>query len=416
VSAEPVFSRRVLAGWAAAATALFAISLYLMGGGELTSPEGVLPSTFSRSAIGHAGIAEVLQRLDIVVVKSRQNSLDQLSRGSVLVIAEPRSGDKSEEMIRTLVKAETILFVLPKRTGRASEKKAEWLGQAGERSIADAQGALRLLVPRGEVMRQGAPAWTANVTGIVPSLAEPIQLMRSDRLTPIIAAGDRLLVGEIREARRRVWVLSDPDVIANHGLARPGNAALAVALIERLRGAGGSVVFDETVHGYTARSSNPFLLLFQFPFIVATAQIAIAALLVLWAAMGRFGAPEPMPPALSAGRQGLLQNMAKLIAFSGHESIMVRRYVQETIRTVARQLHAPAGLSGEPLLAWLARVGLARGVRTDCGEIARSAELLETGRRNFKGADRIAREIYRWKREMMDGPSRHTRAHGGGPQ
>ena len=96
---------------------------------------------------------------------------------------------------------------------------------------------------------------------------------------------------------------------------------------------------------------------------------------------------------------------------------MVRRYVQETIRAAASQLHAPAGLSGEPLLAWLQRVGLARGVRTDCGEIARrAAELPETGRRNPRGADRIARDIHRWKQEMMDGPSGNTRAHRGGAQ
>ena len=111
-------------------------------------------------------------------------------------------------------------------------------------------------------------------------------------------------------------------------------------------------------------------------------------------------------------RQGLLQNVAKLIAFTGHEAIMVRRYVQETIRAVAAQLHAPAGLAGEPLLAWLQRVGVARGVKANCSEIAqRVAQLVESRRRDLKGADRIARDIYRWKQEMTDGPSRHTRTH-----
>ena len=410
---ESVFSRRVLVGWIAAATVIFGITLYLMGGGEVTSPEGVLPSTFSRSAIGHAGIAEVLQRLDRVVVKSRQNSLDQLSRGSVLVIAEPRSDTAFEEMTKTLLKANTILLVLPKRLGRPSDRKREWLGQAGEWSVAAAQGVLRLVVPGGEVIRQNAaPNWTTNAIGISPNLPEPIQLMRGDRLTPIIAAGDRLLVGEIRDGSRRILVLSDPDVISNLGMARPDNATLAVALIERLRGIDGKVVFDETIHGYKARSANPFLLPFQFPFVIATAQMAIAALLLLWAAMARFGAPQSVPPVLSAGRQGLLQNVAKLIAFTGHEAIMVRRYVQETIRAVASQLHAPAGLSGEPLLAWLQRVGVARGVEASCSEIARRAvQLSESGRRDLKDADRIARDIYRWKQEMTDGPSRHTRTH-----
>src|SRR5262249_1109817 len=158
-----------------------------------TSPEGVLPSTFSRSAIGHAGIAEVLQRMDRVVVKSRQNSLDQLSRGSILVIAEPRTGTAFDEMTKALLKANTILFVLPKRTGRPHERKREGLGDAGGTSTLEAEGVFRLVVPRGEVIREdSAPNWTTNVINVSPNLPEPIQLVRGDRLTPIIAAGDRM--------------------------------------------------------------------------------------------------------------------------------------------------------------------------------------------------------------------------------
>jgi hypothetical protein len=114
MSGEPVFSRRLLIGWGAGAVVIFAVSLYLMGAGDVSAPDSVGASTFSRSAIGHAGIAEVLQRLGIPVVKSRYNSLEKLAPGSVLVIAEPRPARQSEEEIRTLLKADTILLVLPK--------------------------------------------------------------------------------------------------------------------------------------------------------------------------------------------------------------------------------------------------------------------------------------------------------------
>ena len=124
MSSQPVFSQRVLVGWIAAAVIIFAISLYFMGGGQFTDPEGVGPSTYSRSALGHTGIAAVLQRQDIPVVKSQSNSLDKLTRGSVLVIAEPRATGQSEEIIRTLLKADTILIVLPKWIGTRDEKKA----------------------------------------------------------------------------------------------------------------------------------------------------------------------------------------------------------------------------------------------------------------------------------------------------
>ncbi len=122
------------------------------------------------------------------------------------------------------------------------------------------------------------------------------------------------------------------------------------------------------------------MLLFRFPFVVATVQGLIAIALLLWATMARFGAPQSAPPPLSAGRAGLLQNMAKLIEFTGHQQVMIRRYVQETVRDVARQLHAPRALAGQALIAWLQRVGWR--ARRD-GRLRRADA---TGRRIARGA------------------------------
>jgi hypothetical protein len=413
MNSEQIFSRRVLVGWIAAAVVVFSISLYFMGGGQLGDPAGVGPSTYSRSAIGHAGIAEVLRRLDIPIVKSQYNSLDKLTHGSVLVIAEPRPRGQSEETMRTLLKADTILIVLPKWTGLPDEKKSEWLREVSEQNIADARWTLGLVAPRGEVVRESSQvAWTTNALGIAPDLVAPTQLVRGDRLVPIIGAANGILLGEISEPNRKIWVLADPDVISNHGLARAGNAELAVTLIERLRGTNGVVVFDETIHGFVAGPSNPLLLMFRFPFIIATAQAAIAIALLLWASLARFGAPQSAPASLSVGRQGLLQNVAKLIEFTGHQQVIVRRYVHETIRDVARQLHAPSALAGEQLVAWLQRVGAARGVTVDCGAVAQQAsELADARRHDFTRLVRLARDIHRWKQEIIDGIPRNSRAH-----
>jgi hypothetical protein len=411
MTSQPVFSQRVLVGWVAAAVIIFAASLYFMGGGQLGDPESVGPSTYSRSAIGHAGIAAVLQRQNIPVVKSQSNSLGQLTRGSVLVIAEPRTGN--EEIIRTLLKADTILIVLPKWSGVRNEKKSEWLREVKERGVSDALWTLRLVAPLGEVARQNTPVtWTTNQLGLAPNVVEPTQLIRGDRLVPIIGSADGMLLGEISDRNRKVWVLSDPDVIANHGLARAGNAALATALINRLRGTNGVVVFDETIHGYAVKTSNPFMLMFRFPFVIATAQAAIAIALLLWASLIRFGAPQSAPASLKVGRQGLLENVARLIEFTGHQQVMIRRYVQETIRDVARQLHAPSALAGEQLVAWLQRVGAARSVSVDCGVIVqRVSELAEARRGDLTQLVRYARDIHRWKQEIIDGISRNPRAH-----
>jgi uncharacterized protein DUF4350 len=411
MSSEPIFSRRLLLGWIAGAVVVFALSLYLMGSGEMSGTDSTGPTTFSRSAIGHAGIAEVLQRLGLPVVKSQYNSLEKLSPGSVLVIAEPRPNRQSEEAIRTLLKANTILLVLPKWTGEPSEQTEGWLREASERFIGDAQWVLNLVAPRAEVVRaSGNVTWSSNPLGLVPSLVSPIQLVRGPGLRAIIATDRGMVLGEISDGDRKIWILSDPDLMSNHGLAREGNAALAVALVKRLRAADSSIVFDETVHGYLARPVSPFMLMFRFPFVVATIQGLIAIALLLWATLARFGAPQSAPPPLRAGREGLLQNIAKLIEYTGHQQVVIRRYIQETIRDVARQLHAPRGLSGEALTAWLQRVGTARGVGVDCGALVRQVDELGEGRRREKSSlVHLARDIHRWRGQILDGRSRYSR-------
>jgi hypothetical protein len=411
-AAAPIFSRKLMLGWIAGAIVIFAASLYLMGSKEYEGPEAAGASTYSRSAIGHAGIFDVLQRLDIPVIKSLSNSMEKVGAGGVLVLAEPRASFRQDDLISKL-KAERVLLVLPKWVGLPSDRHPGWVREVRARGTSDPSSVVDLVASRMEVVREDGPVlWTTNELDLRPDVVKPTQLMRGTGLRPVIAGDKGMLVGELVERNRRVLVLSDPDVIANHGLARQGNAALAVALVKRLRGANGTVVFDETIHGYTAPAENPFALLFRFPFVIATVQGLIAVGLLLWATLGRFGAPQSAPPPLSAGRAGLLQNMAKLIEFTGHQQVMIRRYVEETLRHVARQLHAPRWLAGDALVAWLKRVGGARGVSVDCASLLQQArELGAAGRRDQASLVRLARETHRWQGEMLDGRTRHPRDH-----
>lgn len=409
MTSDSLFSPRLLIGWIAAAIITFAVSLYLMGSNDLGG-DTTGPSSFSRSAIGYAGLAEVLQQLHIDVVKSRDDPLGKLTPKSVLVIAEPRPGGKTERIMRTLLTADTILLVLPKWIGRPSREKPGWLGKAELLPSAAIEWALHLVAPKAEMLQVDKAAWPTNAFAIEPSLDAPIDLIRGAGLRPLIGSADAMLLGELTDHNRTVWILSDPDIVSNHGLPRVGNAALAAAMIERLRNGAGRVVFDETIHGFAGVPTNPLALLFRFPFVIATLLGAMTVALLLWASLGRFGAPQPAPPPLNAGRQTLLQNIAKLVEFTGHQEMMIKRYVLETVRDVGRQLHAPRGLSGAALVAWLQRVGAARGVDIDCAALVGEAERLADGRRRGAASSvRLARDIYRWRGEIVDGRSEHPR-------
>lgn len=419
MSNTPVFSGRMLIGWVAAAVVTFAASLYFMTREDngANGSDAVGPSSFSRSAIGHAGLAETLKRLGVPVAKSKFNSREKLGDGSLLVIAEPSGAIASQDSVGTLLNAKTVLLVLPKWRGTPSDRHAGWLGYADLLPTIAADQILNLAVAQATVARRPTvEAWGTNELGETPSPSLPVQLMRSTRLRPIVADGADILVGEIAERGRRLWVLADPDLIENHGIAVGDNAAFAVALINALRGREGSVVFDETVHGYVARPASPLRLLFEFPFVVASAQGLIAVALLLWATMGRFGPPETAPPALRSGKRGLIENAAKLLGFAGHQQRMVRRYVQATIRDAARQLHAPRGLSDAALLEWLRRVGEARNADIDCLAVCRETDaIVESRRGGIAPLIPIARDIHKWKREILDGPSGSSRDRGGRP-
>ncbi len=430
MNGESIFSKRLLIAWIVAAALTFAVSLFFMGNKDQGDTVG--PGAFSRSAIGYAGIADVLQKLGTDVVKSRYDSLGKLTPGSVMVIAEPRPSPATERTIRTLLKADTVLLVLPKWTGEPSKRKSSWLGEAALLSRADAAWVLHLVAPRADVVRADEASWTTNTLAVPPTLQTPIQLISGGGLRPLIGGKDGVLLGEVSQGngeflllsdplkplqrgatvshKHTIWVLSDPDILSNHGFAAADNAALAVAMFKHLLAGSGRVVFDETLHGFTSEPAGPLLLLFRFPFIVATIQGALAIALLLWATLGRFGAPQPAPPPMSAGRLGLLQNIAKLVEFTGHHEVMIRRYVFETVRDVARQLHAPRGLSTPALVSWLQRVGAARGITTDCGALISETEALADGRRRSAASlVRLARDIHRWRGEIVDGRARHPR-------
>ena len=55
------------------------------------------------------------------------------------------------------------------------------------------------------------------------------------------------MLGELKEGRRRIWVLADPDPIENHGIGKGDNLAFATTIVYALlAGKPGKLVFDAT--------------------------------------------------------------------------------------------------------------------------------------------------------------------------
>ena len=402
MSEKSTFSGPVLAVLIAGATAVFALSMLLMinGGSEDQSYNS---TTKSISAIGHAGIYELAQRFDIPVARSRINGVVAPDEGGVLVMAEPSSTLSGDDIIR-LGRAENVLLVLPKRWATADRSKPGWIRSASPME-ADWVGRIARLVESGADIVRGDPpkTWDRNDIGIDPSFDDGAQLIRSEKLTPIVGNAKGMLIGEKLDGYKRIWVLSDPDIIENHGLAKGQNAAFTVALLNAMRSEDGNVVFDETIHGMVNIVDSPFKKLFQFPYVIILLLGLAAAALLLWATTSRFGKPRQEPPAFDLGKGRLIANTASLLDRAGHHAFVMRRYVRETLRDAGRLFHAPRQLDDDQLAAWLDRIGESRGIKAKSADIlARSGE---GGSQTLTGLFQAARDIHKWKEEISDGTS-----------
>jgi len=362
---------------------------------------------YSVSAIGHKGLVELLQKLDVPVVLSRNDSAVKAKNG-LLVIAEPKIEDKETERLKALISSapHNVLVVLPKWYGYALDD-GRWVDAVDLQPLADVQAVLGTLGLTGEgtVSRTIiSPIWNTSHELVLPKprIKLQAQAVSNELVEPVIDDGQRALLSHFEHEGKTIWLLADPDVINNAGLAQKDNAQLAVALIDKLR-EGGPVVFDETVHGH-AQTPSLLHVLFEFPLVLATMQVLICALLILWAAMVRFGPKRAPPPPLAPGKDFLIANTAALLRFGGHDHDALERYLTSNIQIVRHALHAPDSLGPSGIVEWLERVRKVRGTQIALPQLQEAVATTRDPARVLELAD----QVYRWRMEMIHGSKYRT--------
>ena len=129
-----------------------------------------------------------------------------------------------------------MLVILPKWQGHRSTSHSGWIADATRLPAAIADQAIAKSGASGRTARVIRPAvWTTNVLGVAPQLGLLVQVIEDGNLRPIVAADGYVLVGEKADRDRRIWILSDPDMLSNHGLLTLPNAEFAIRLVNALR-------------------------------------------------------------------------------------------------------------------------------------------------------------------------------------
>jgi len=418
---EGGFSRRWLAWGVGIAVTSFAIFLLLLAyGRDLEARPAPGANTFSRSALGYQGVAELLRALGLGVVSRQAPAGSGVGPDHPLVVAEPDPGrgGGSERQGTLWEEAKDrkapLVIVLPKWTpGEPQKRKPEWLAQVELIPLYRLEPALRRL--RGsdhpvEVQRfAGAKSCQASWQGEEESAPlkidteDVVQLLRpEEELEPLIQCAGGILVGRRAAAdnRPQVVVIADPDLLNNHGLGRGENAAAVYQLFTQALGAKG-VVFDETIHGFN-RTPGLIAEALRFPMVLAVLQGLILLGVVLWAGMGRFGKPLPVAAGLAAGKEVLIGNTAELLTGGGHVADSASRYFQQTTRAVAGYYFLPPDLPEAERLVRLQGLSEGRGKRLNLTALEADLQRLPAGRRGEEQAAWIAQRLYQWRVEMTN--------------
>ncbi len=341
-----------------------------------------------------------MRNLDIPVQISRFRSFEKARAGGLLLVIEPDFNKASQAALQQLRSLPHALLVLPKWTGWTDRDKPIWIERMDILPRSVPEKILKEVVPDAEVTRSDTAVTRDTSPGGKLKLEHP-QTISSNDLTPLIETSNGILLGSIGG----LWILSDPDLLSNSGIDEADNGVVAISIVDSILPKGGAVIIDETLHGFEQRP-NLMRTLLRPPFVPILIATIIAALVLVWAGVARFGAPQPETEGLAAGKLTLVKSAAKLLRFGTSAVNLLLSYRRLVLADVMNELHGPNGLDEAAQAAWLDRAAEHRGLGTRLGPLLdQMSALAESGRIDATRALRFAHELHRWKQEIRMEPS-----------
>lgn len=351
-SSESAFNRKTML-WITAVGVLAFIAMLVLGAyaPDLRSGKNGGAHALSNASVGFSGLvklADATGRNPVIV-----RSLEDLESEDLAVVTPENAGTDLTKLLQRRG-ARATLIVLPKWMTSRNAVKPGWVEVYG-------------LVYKGAPEGVLAPDWQLTVSrhkrnGLEPLMTVPegtpsdlsflspavVQTISGDKLEAVITdQHGRIVLG--KHADRPLYVLADPDLLNNHGMADEHQAAAAMALLDYLNSTDStSVMFDVTANGF-GRSRSPLKLAFDPPFLAVTLTIFIAMLLAAIQAAIRFGSPRRPERAIAFGKAALVDNSAGLIRKAGREANLGPRYVDVIRDRAAALFRLPATLSPEAL-------------------------------------------------------------------
>lgn len=394
-----------LVGGAVLAFGLFLLALAFPPPPSLLSGDAGGGHALSRSPVGYAGVVRLLEASGVSVRIAREAPATDDALGLIVLTPGITTSDAD---LTPLMRGRRALVVPPKWLTIPDPAQPRHMLRTGEtlesEFLATATAALGASKASATVTVRMAPVLSAvddQPVALAPAAIAPIDRLRTlsgTGLQPVIvdARGQALVV---RAADKEVYLLTDPDLLDNHGIADLRTAREAVALLTVLS-QGQPVVWDVTLNGLGAKPppKSPLKALFLPPFLPATLCLFAAAGLTGFAARGRFGALAQAGRAYGFGKRALADSAASMFALAGREPALAPRYADLAREAAAAAASLPPHASREEGDAALDRIGATRGVG-GWSDTAAAAQGVTT----VRGLLTAARRAYDWRRGMTGG-------------
>ncbi|MGL4237350.1 hypothetical protein [Tabrizicola sp.] len=176
------------------------------------------------------------------------------------------------------------------------------------------------------------------------------QLFDSTGCDPIIGSGRETLLAScpVAGSYETVFVLSDPDLLNNHGLRLGQNAAIARDFLAGVAG-DGTVLIDYSRDNWFFSTDEPIqrdrtwadlLRFFEPPFLALWLGAGMMLALVLWRSLRRAGPVAHVADA-GTGKMQAIQARARLMRLTGQDGAMMGDYAHARIAATAARLVGP---------------------------------------------------------------------------
>jgi hypothetical protein len=363
---------------------------------ELRGRGDVRAHALSSSAVGYRGAIVMLQAMDEKVSILRSPPSPRAVDGIGLVLTP--GPDVTAKELRDYPQALRTLIVLPKWQVAPDPARPGFVRKVGllppdngaVQALAAYEKGTRLTLTPGwqkltlQAWGRPAPVHTGPLDGV--------QTISGPGWVPVYvdARGRALVVRS--DSRPEVYVLSEPDLLNNHGLKDPAAAEFGVQLLRQIGGEDG-VAFDVTLNGL-GRDRSLLRLMLEPPWLAATLSVLAAAALMGWLALTRFGAAARPGRAIALGAGALVDNSAGLIRMAKKEPALGAAYAESTL-DAALKASGGGHLAGEHAGEWLARAAARRGL-ADPRDLATEAARVKTN----DELTAVAGKLHRWRLEM----------------